>query len=73
MFPLFNYCINMAFIHCQAHQQDNFQHRSETLPHTHAGVVVYHHKLNVLSHQTISIVKAAQWRLLFEYQGVASL
>jgi hypothetical protein len=31
VFPLFNYCIKMALIHCQAHQQENFQHHSKTV------------------------------------------
>jgi len=48
------------------------QHRSETLCMNYARNMADHHKLYVFSHQRISNKKAARWRLLSEYQGVAS-
>ncbi len=54
-------------------QQMSIQQRSKTLCLSRPGVVTNHNKPNVFSHQQISIKKAAQWRLLSEYQGVAPL
>gem|GEM_PF-1453701 len=53
-------------------KQIGIQHRSETLCMNYARNMADHHKLYVFSHQRISNKKAARWRLLSEYQGVAS-
>jgi hypothetical protein len=54
-------------------QQISIQQRSKTLCMSSAGVVTNYNKLYVFSHQRISNKKAARWRLLVVYQGVASL
>ncbi|KTJ60077.1 hypothetical protein ASU80_24435 [Enterobacter hormaechei subsp. xiangfangensis] len=53
-------------------QQMCIQQRSKTLRMSCARVMADHHKLYLFSHQRISNKKAARWRLLSEYQGVAS-
>ncbi|CZX02467.1 hypothetical protein ASU64_23450 [Enterobacter hormaechei subsp. hoffmannii] len=57
---------------CVINQQMSIQQRSKTLCLSCARVMADHHKLNLFSHQRISNKKAARWRLLSEYQGVAS-